>query len=164
MKLYTLERSQVICASLTDVWQFFSDPHNLARLTPPELNLVVPADTPHEVRPGMIITYRIRALAGIPATWVTEITQVIDNQLFIDEQRFGPYRFWHHQHHFIETNEGIEVRDIVHYSVPFGPLGKLVHAMVVKARLKKIFEYRVDAIRSEFGQNLNLHKEKDIHK
>jgi ligand-binding SRPBCC domain-containing protein len=152
MKLYTIERSQVICASLNDVWQFFSDPHNLARLTPPELNLVVPADTPHEVHPGMIITYRIHVIAGIPASWVTEITQVIDRRMFVDEQRFGPYCFWHHQHHFRETNEGIEVRDLVHYSLPFGPLGKLVHAMVIKARLEEIFDFRVGSIQTEFGQ------------
>jgi ligand-binding SRPBCC domain-containing protein len=164
MKLYTLERSQVIRASLADAWQFFSDPHNLAGLTPPELNLVVPADTPHSIHPGMIIAYRIRALVGTPASWVTEITHVTDRRMFVDEQRLGPYRFWHHQHHFRETGEGVEVRDLVHYSLPFGPLGKLVHAMVIKARLKEIFDYRVDAIRSEFGQILNLHKGKDVYK
>jgi len=151
MKLYTLERSQVIRASLADVWQFFSDPHNLAKLTPRWLNLVVPANTPREVHPGMIITYRIRAVAGIPSTWVTEITQVLNNRLFVDEQRFGPYRFWHHQHHFRETEEGIEVRDLVHYSLPFGPLGRLAHVGLVKRRLEEIFDFRVIAIQAIFN-------------
>jgi ligand-binding SRPBCC domain-containing protein len=165
MKLYALERSQVIRASLADVWQFFSDPHNLARLTPPELNLVVPAETPHCIHPGMIITYPVRAIADIQWNWVTEITQVIDNQLFVDEQRFGPYRFWHHQHHFHETGEGIEVRDLVHYSLPLGPLGRLVHAMVVEARLSEIFDYRLDAIRAAFGQTgSKIHLGKEIQK
>ncbi|RPH96159.1 hypothetical protein EHM69_02080 [candidate division KSB1 bacterium] len=150
MKLYTLERSQVICASLNDVWQFFSDPHNLAKLTPPDLNLVVPEDTLHHVHPGMIITYRVRPVAGISATWVTEITHVIDQQLFVDEQRFGPYRFWHHQHHFREVDEGVEVRDIVHYSLPLGPLGSFAHSVLIKTRLKEIFDYRADAIKTTF--------------
>lgn len=152
MKLYTLERRQVIRASLGDVWQFFSDPHNLAKLTPSWLNLVVPANTPHEVHPGMIITYRIRALAGLSMTWVTEITHVTEDQLFVDEQRFGPYRFWHHEHHFQEQRDGVEVRDLIHYSLPFGPLGRFVHAVGVKARLDEIFEYRFHAIRTAFGQ------------
>jgi ligand-binding SRPBCC domain-containing protein len=165
MKLHTLERSQVIRASLADAWQFFSDPHNLARLTPPELNLVVPADTLHSIHPGMIIAYRIRALAGIPASWVTEITHVTDRRMFVDEQRFGPYRFWHHQHHFHETDAGTEVRDLVHYSLPFGSLGRMMHAMVIQARLKGIFDYRLDAIRTAFGQTgSKIHLGKEIQK
>jgi ligand-binding SRPBCC domain-containing protein len=152
MKLYTIDRKQIIPASIIAVWEFFSDPHNLSRITPLWLNLVVPEDTPHHVYPGMMITYQVRAVAGIPTTWVTEITQVLNKQLFVDEQRFGPYRFWHHQHHFIETNEGVEVRDQVHYSLPLGPLGRLTHALVIQARLKEIFDYRVGAIRTEFRQ------------
>jgi ligand-binding SRPBCC domain-containing protein len=154
MKLYMLDRRQVIAASLSDVWSFFSDPHNLAKLTPTNLNLVVPEDTPHHVHPGMIITYRVRAVAGIPVTWVTEITHVMNQQILVGEQRFGPYKFWHHQHHFREMDEGIEVRDIVHYSLPFGPLGKLVHEQMIKARLKEIFDYRVDAIRTAIRQKV----------
>lgn len=150
MKLHILERRQVIRASLGDAWQFFSDPHNLAKLTPSWLNLVVPESTPHEVYPGMIITYRIRALAGISMTWVTEITQVLGNQLFVDEQRFGPYRFWHHQHHFRKVDEGTEVRDIVRYSLPLGLVGRLAHAIFVRERLNEIFDYRVATIKWTF--------------
>jgi ligand-binding SRPBCC domain-containing protein len=152
MKLYMMDHRQVIRASIGDVWSFFSDPHNLAKLTPPWLNLVVPEDIPHQVYPGMIITYRIRAFSGIPASWVTEITHIIEEQLFVDEQRFGPYRFWHHQHHFRETDAGIEVRDLIHYSLPLGTLGRFAHAVLVRARLKEIFDYRVNAIRTAFGQ------------
>ena len=152
MKLYTLERSQSIRASVNEVWSFFTDPHNLAKLTPPWLELNVPADTPHEVHPGMIIGYRIRALARVSASWITEITHVADRRLFVDEQRFGPYRFWHHQHHFREIDQGVEVRDIVHYSLPLGPLGRLTHELVIKKRLKEIFDYRVSAIRDVFGK------------
>jgi ligand-binding SRPBCC domain-containing protein len=154
MMLYALERSQVIRASLADVWSFFSDPHNLSKLTPPWLNLVVSGDTPHQIHPGMIITYKIRAIAGFPANWVTEISHLINQRLFVDEQRFGPYRFWHHQHHFRETEDGIEVRDLVHYSLPLGHLGRFAHAVSVKTRLKDIFDYRVDAIETTFRSNV----------
>jgi ligand-binding SRPBCC domain-containing protein len=154
MKIYTIDRKQLLLETPENVWSFFSDPHNLSKLTPPSLNLVVSGETPHQIHSGMIITYRIRAIAGIPANWVTEISHVINQRLFVDEQRFGPYRFWHHQHHFLETDNGIEVRDLVHYSLPLGPLGRFVHAVLVKARLKEIFDYRVDAIETTFRSNV----------
>jgi ligand-binding SRPBCC domain-containing protein len=152
MKLYMMDHRQVIRASIGDVWSFYSDPHNLAKLTPPWLNLVVPEDIRHQVYPGMIITYCLRPFLGIRSHWLTEITHVVEGQLFVDEQRFVPYRFWHHQHHFRETDEGIEVRDLIHYALPLDPVGKFVHAVLVRARLKEIFDYRANAIRTAFGQ------------
>lgn len=150
MKLYRFEHCLTIAAPLEDVWSFFADPHNLTRITPPSLNLRVPPELPHTVYPGMIVTYTVRPFAGYRATWVTEITHVTERTLFVDEQRFGPYRFWHHQHHLLETDDGIEVRDIVHYALPLGPFGRLANAVMIRARLREIFNYRVDAIKRVF--------------
>ena len=151
MKLHRLERRLTIEAPLDAVWSFFADPHNLARITPPSLNLVVPPTVPHAVYPGMIIAYTVRPFAGFRTTWVTEITQVTEQALFVDEQRFGPYRFWHHQHHFRAGDAGTEVLDLVHYALPLGPMGRLAHPLVVKSKLAEIFDGRLNALNAIFG-------------
>jgi ligand-binding SRPBCC domain-containing protein len=92
--------------------------------------------------PGMIIQYTVQPVAGIPLNWVTEITQVKEYEYFIDEQRFGPYSFWHHQHHFEENNKGVLMTDILHYGIPFGPMGKLADRFFVGKKVEEIFSYR----------------------
>ena len=90
----------------------------------------------------MIITYRITPLAGIPIFWISEITHVKTPTFFVDEQRIGPFRFWHHQHFFKETTQGTEIQDIVHYTMPYGPFGKVLHASFVRKKLEAIFDFR----------------------
>ena len=103
------------------------------------------------MHPGLIVVYRVRPLLGIPVTWVTEITAVVEEELFVDDQRIGPYRFWHHQHHFREVADGTEVRDIVHYALPFGPLGGLLNERVIAPRVQAIFDFRRGVIDQRFG-------------
>jgi ligand-binding SRPBCC domain-containing protein len=81
---------------------------------------------------------------------MTEITHVEDKKYFVDEQRFGPYSLWHHQHHFRQTEAGVEMTDIVHYKIPFGKLGDLAHALFVKKQLKAIFDYRYEVVEKLF--------------
>lgn len=104
-----------------------------------------------EMYPGLIIRYRIRPFLGIPIEWVTEITHVVEPRLFVDEQRFGPYRFWHHQHLFRETAGGVEMVDLVHYALPFGPLGRVVNHLLTVAQLEGIFAYRRGVLERTFG-------------
>jgi len=134
------------------VWEFFSNPRNLSRITPPEMGFsMVEADLPQRVRPGLMITHRLTPLLGIPLTWLTEITQVVDEALFIDEQRSGPYRVWHHEHEFHDLGDGrTEMVDRVTYVLPFGPLGELVHPWLVKPQLDRIFAFREKAVRDIF--------------
>ncbi len=96
--------------------------------------------------PGQLIEYTVKPLMGIPLYWMTEITHVEHHKYFIDEQRFGPYSFWHHQHHFRQTTEGIEMTDIVHYKLPLWQLGDIANSLLVKKQLKEIFDYRYKAI------------------
>lgn len=85
--------------------------------------------------------------------WVTEITLVKPNQLFIDEQRFGPYKMWHHEHHFQELTDGsVEMIDRITYKLPFGFLGRLLASTLIKKRLKAIFEYRYQYCERVFGR------------
>jgi len=150
LRLYSLHRRQRLSLSAREAWAFFSDPENLALLTPPDLGLVVEG-TPEPLHEGQILTYRIRPFPGARALWVTEITHVRDGESFVDEQRMGPYRFWHHQHRLRAVEGGTEVEDLVHYALPFDPLSRVVHGMLVAPRLESIFEFRSRALARRFG-------------
>jgi ligand-binding SRPBCC domain-containing protein len=120
-----------------------STPHNLARLTPPYLGFeVLSKENNGRMYPGQIIEYYVKPLLNIKLHWVTEITHVQHESYFVDEQRFGPYAFWHHKHFLRKTAGGVEMSDLVHYKLPLGPLGKLAHAAIVKKQLKDIFDFR----------------------
>ena len=106
---------------------------------------------PVKMYAGQIISYIVKPLAGIPMRWVTEITHVRDHEFFVDEQRFGPYKFWHHQHHFREIPGGVLMTDIIHYAIPFGPLGSLANQLLVKKELEKIFSFRKKSLETLFG-------------
>lgn len=110
------------------------------------------ANTVGAMYAGQIIEYRITPLAGIKMGWVTEITHVREKEYFVDEQRYGPYAFWHHQHFLKEVPGGIEMIDILHYKVPLGFLGRIANQLLVKPRLKGIFEYRRKTIDRLFNQ------------
>ncbi len=142
MKLYRLEARQLIRAHIEAVWDFFSSPANLKIITPPYMGFDILSDVPAKMQPGLIIVYRVRPLFGRPVHWVTEITHVDELRFFVDEQRFGPYRFWHHRHVFLPTADGIEMTDLVHYSLPPPLLDSVVNAFLVAPRLLEIFAYR----------------------
>ena len=149
MKLHRFDAIQTLPGTLLRVWDFFSDARNLAVITPPWMGLEVTSELPGKMYAGMIITYRIRPLLGVPVGWVTEITHVDEPNLFVDEQRSGPYRFWHHQHLFRQIPGGVEARDIVHYALP--PAGGLVRRTLVAPRLREIFAYRRTVLERTFG-------------
>jgi ligand-binding SRPBCC domain-containing protein len=151
MKLYRLRFTQKLPIHLSQAWDFFSNPANLSRITPAWLNFEVTSDLPERMYAGMLITYRIRPIAGLPLSWVTEITHVDEPYSFIDEQRFGPYRFWHHRHLFREKSDGIEVEDVVHYALPLGVIGRLINRLIIRRRLEEIFEFRRRALEEIFA-------------
>jgi ligand-binding SRPBCC domain-containing protein len=138
--------------SLDEAWAFFSNPANLKEITPSQMGFVVTSSHQGEkMYAGQIIRYIIRPLFGIPLKWCTEITHVVDKQYFVDEQRFGPYAFWHHQHRFTEQNGGVLMEDILHYKVPFGILGRLVDRIIVNREVNAIFAYRRKILSERFG-------------
>lgn len=152
-KVYSLKSVQKIPAPLDEIWHFFSDAKNLAALTPPHLNLkVTNAVYGKGVYAGQVMTYNVRPLLGIPLFWMTEITHVEEKKYFVDEQRKGPYKLWHHQHHFKTIEGGVEMTDLVHYRLPLGLLGSLAHSLVVKKELEKIFLYRYEKVIALFGR------------
>ena len=150
MKVFSIRTVQRLPVSMGEAWDFFSNPRNLNRITPSWLDFAITSDVPERMYAGLIITYRIKAVMGIPSTWVTEITHLSEPHFFVDEQRVGPYRFWHHQHILRETEGGVDAEDRVHYALPFGPLGRIAHALVVKKKLGAIFGYRKRALQELF--------------
>ena len=150
MRLHRLERVQTLRGPLEDAWRFFSSPHNLPMLTPPWLNLTITGELPDCTVPGLIICYRVTPFFRIPVTWITEITHVEPPRYFVDEQRFGPYRFWHHRHDFREADSGVEMADTVHYGLKYGPFGWLLHSFFVRKRLEAIFDFRQRTIAQMF--------------
>ncbi len=150
--VHRLEFAQEIAAAPEACWAFFSNPANLKKITPPELDFTVVSALPETVYPGLFITYRVRPLFDIAVTWVTEITQVQAPDYFCDEQRVGPYRIWHHEHFFEPLPDGrTRVRDLIHYAPPFGPLGELARPYLVAPKLARIFEFRRQAVAKLFA-------------
>lgn len=150
-----LERIHTLChlpVSVPEAWDFFSDPRNLQRITPPSLGIRITSEVPPRMHPGMLVTYTIRPFSGIPVRWVTEITHVLEHRLFVDEQRFGPYRFWHHQHHFREMEGGTAMEDLVHYALPFGPAGRFFGGRFIRRQLDGIFSFRRRFLEETFGR------------
>jgi ligand-binding SRPBCC domain-containing protein len=152
MKIYNLKKTQWMPVSLGEAWSFFSSPANLKKITPPYMGFHITSDLGDgKMYPGQIITYVVTPLWSIPMSWTTEITHVEENRYFVDEQRFGPYAFWHHQHWFFEKDGGVSMTDIVHYALPFDPLGRMVHKPLVRKKLEEIFDYRFKSVEKIFG-------------
>jgi ligand-binding SRPBCC domain-containing protein len=132
-------------------WEFFSRPENLARITPENLGFEVTSALPERMYAGMIVTYRVRPLFGVAIPWMTEITHVREPEFFVDEQRSGPYRIWHHQHIFTPLDGGVRMIDRVHYQVAFGLPGYWLLGGIVRSRLEEIFSYRRRTLIDMFG-------------
>ena len=140
---YQLHKEQKLNAKISDVWNFAVSPKNLQRITPDKMGFEITSENSEEkIYPGMIITYKVSPILNIKMNWVTEITQVKENKFFIDEQRLGPYKMWHHQHIFIDNDDHVLMKDIVTYIPPFGLLGDLANKLFIKRQLNEIFNYR----------------------
>lgn len=159
MAVHSFKQIQCIPVSLTLVWDFFSDPANLSLITPPDMDFrVISRYHGDRIYAGQLIEYTLRPLFRIPLYWMTEITHVRypvvgdGGCYFVDEQRRGPYRLWHHQHHFKEIAGGVEMTDIVHYQLPFSWIGEGAHALFVRRRVEAIFRYRTLRVEERFGK------------
>jgi ligand-binding SRPBCC domain-containing protein len=149
MGVHIFKRDQVLKGrEITEVWDFFSNPENLKTITPDYMGFdIVSTSNSDEMYAGQIIRYVVRPLARIPMHWTTEITQVKPPYFFIDEQKQGPYKLWHHQHKFTPVSNGVLMEDIIHYQPPFGVLGDALNKLFIRKRLKDIFDYRKRVIK-----------------
>ncbi|NUN10481.1 MAG: SRPBCC family protein [Ignavibacteriaceae bacterium] len=151
--MHELRRKQKLPISLEQGWDFLSSPENLKKITPPHMGFeILSGFSGEKMYAGMIINYIVKPFPGVPMNWTTEITHVSEPNYFVDEQRFGPYTFWHHKHFIKEIPGGVEMEDLIHYKLPFGPIGKLVNALIVKHQLNGIFRYREKVLTEMFGK------------
>ncbi len=151
--MHVLKRTIKLPISVDQAWEFFSDPRNLKEITPPNMGFDITSEFFEEkMYAGMIITYIVTPLMNIPMRWMTEITQVNEKKFFIDEQRIGPYKIWHHQHHFKAIDGGVEMTDIIDYVLPLGFIGRLIEPILVRKKLREIFDFREQKMDELFGK------------
>lgn len=153
MKLYQLRSTQFLPISVEQAWEFLSDPKNLKIITPSYMGFEIVDGADKSMYQGQIIQYIVTPVLGIKTKWVTEITHLENQSFFVDEQRFGPYAFWHHKHFLKAVPGGVEMEDIIDYKIPFGWLGQLMHPLVVQPKLQEIFSYRKHKLIELFGSN-----------
>ena len=149
--MYQLKSTQKLATDMETAWEFLSNPENLAEITP-DMGFKILSGADKAMVPGQIIQYKVSPFPGIRTTWVTEITHVKDKNYFVDEQRFGPYRFWHHKHFIKESEDGVVMEDIVDYKIPLGILGRFAHFLFIKKKLYSVFEYRKNKLAALFGE------------
>jgi len=140
--VYNLKTKQNLPINVQEAWDFLSDPRNLQKITPENMEFEIISGDEKKMFPGQIIQYKIRLAPGIRISWITEITHVSDLNYFVDEQRFGPYKFWHHKHYINPTDEGVELLDSIDYIVPGGLFRRWIHFIFVKPKLIEIFLFR----------------------
>ena len=151
MKLYQLRATQTLPITQEVAWDFLSNPANLKLITPESMGFNILSGDDRSMFPGQIIAYKVSPFFGYTTKWVTEITHVLDGSYFVDEQRFGPYALWHHKHFITAVEGGVQMEDIIDYKLPFGILGQIMHPLVVKRQLLKIFRYRENKLTALFG-------------
>ncbi len=149
MRMHTLKREQRVARPLDEVFAYFARPENLERVTPPWMRMQFLTPSPIPMHAGSAIDYVVR-VHGVPMRWTTLITEYDPPHRFVDVQLRGPYSLWHHTHTFEKAGDDTIVRDAVRYAMPFGPLGEVVHALLVKRDIEAIFAYRVQAINGAF--------------
>lgn len=152
MKVYTLKKTTLLKSSPELVWDYFSTPLNLNDITPPNMSFEILTDLRGvKMYAGMVIHYKVRPFMNIPMKWTTEITHCTEGKYFVDEQRFGPYAFWHHQHIFETTEDGVLMTDIVSYAVGYGILGRIMNFIYIRKKLEDIFSFRELHVQRKFN-------------
>ena len=149
--IHTLTQEQFLPIKLDEAWDFFSSPANLDEITPDDLGFKIIYQPGEKMYEGQIIEYKVMVAPMIWVPWVTEIKTVRERESFVDEQRFGPYKFWHHLHTFEKKDGGVLMRDLVHYALPLWPFGEIAHGIFVRPKLEKIFGHRHKILEERFA-------------
>lgn len=153
MSIQRITDELLIPIPLDEAWDFFTNPRNLAKLTPKEMNFRHVFEPDEErVYKGMYLVYKVSPLAGIPLTWVTEITEVLPRKRFVDDQIKGPFARWHHIHEFEARGDKTLIRDILYYQMPLGFLGDMAHSFFARKQVAQIFTFRKQRMKEIFGK------------
>jgi ligand-binding SRPBCC domain-containing protein len=146
----TFDASLCFPRPLAEVFDFFRDPANLVRVSPPQLHMRL-VEGPERIALGSRIVFRGRRW-GIPQHVVSEVTAFEANAAFTDEQRQGPFRSWVHVHRFEAVPPGTHVTDHIEYEPPGGVLGLVMAAPLLERELQWIFGYRSAKLKELLGE------------
>ena len=148
-KIYTFYKEQFVPSDLDTVFEFFSRPENLEKITPSSMGFNIITPTPIDMKEGAIIDYTVKIM-GVPVRWRTMITSYKKNEYFVDEQLKGPYSYWHHKHIFKEVEGGVLIIDEITYALPIQAFRLIVHPLLIKPQLNQIFNFRFQTIKDKF--------------
>lgn len=151
MKIYEIHSTQRLPITKQEAWDFLSNPRNLQEIMPQDMEFKILSGADRKMFTGQILQYKVTPLPLFSTKWVTEITHVEELSYFVDIQLSGPYKMWHHKHFIKEIEGGVEVEDLVHYVVPLGWLGQLLHPVIIQPKLNEIFEARAKKMTELFG-------------
>ena len=154
MQIYQLYRQQQLNLTNKEAWDFFSSPYNLNDITPDFFNVEITSKVPADIYAGLMISYRMKAVFGIPMTWLSEVSHCQEPKRFVYEQRIGPFKFWSHEVCLTECTNGILLEDIIFYAMPFGRLGELLQTVVIGNKLRRIFDVRRDYLNGKWGTDI----------
>jgi len=151
MKIHSLYRKQRLAITNEQAWQFLSSPYYLNQITPDFFNIDITSPVPEDIYAGLLISYRMKAVFDIPMAWLSEISHCDKPRRFVYQQCVGPFRFWSHEVSLLECEGGVEVEDIVFYTMPLGWLGELVHGLLIGGKLQRIFDTRQKYLHEKWG-------------
>lgn len=150
MKTYKLVGEIELPITIDEAWSFFSNPNNLGKIMPKNMAFKVIEGATLPLYEGQIIQYSVSPFPFFKTTWISEINHINKPYFFVDTQLEGPYKLWHHKHFLKATASGTKIIDVVHYQVPFGLIGRILHPIIIKPKLNKIFEHRTQQIKALF--------------
>lgn len=151
MKIYQLRRRQRLAISRDEAWAFFSSPHYLNQITPDFFHVDITSPVPDDIYAGLLISYRMTAVFGVPMAWLSEVSHCDQPRRFVYQQRVGPFKFWSHEVALIECADGVELEDIMFYTMPLGWLGQWLHRILIGPKLEQIFDTRRDYLQARWG-------------
>lgn len=139
-----------------EAWNFFSSPYYLNDITPAFFNVEIISRVPEQIYAGLMISYRMKAVFGIPMAWLSEVCHCDEPKRFVYQQRIGPFKFWSHEVCLSETQNGIVLEDIMFYAMPYGRLGEWVNRWLIADRLERIFDTRRDYLHARWKPSPSL--------
>jgi len=144
--MHSLKQEQFLPVTLDEAWHFFATPKNLNEVTPKDMVFEITSELPDTMYEGLLIHYRLKPMGNISINWCTEITHIKEKDYFVDEQRVGPYKIWHHEHHFKSVTGGVLMTDILHYDIGKFVFGWLAGILFVHKKVANIFKFRFNAL------------------
>ena len=151
MKIHQLHYQQSLNLSRQEAWDFFTSPLHLNTITPDFFTITPTSTVPAQIYSGLMISYEMKAVFGLPMSWLSEISHCEPPHYFIYQQKEGPFKFWSHEVRLTESGTDIIVEDIVFYTMPFGFIGEILHKLMIANKLAKIFSTRSDYLSQRWG-------------